>query len=643
MAQNSYRYVFASSTSQLPSTGTTNTLPVGGVGIFDAKTWQATIAPQFPTNSAIVIAQGTPADLFPYGYAKGNQTFKTQEITPQSITKWTAKKAQPAKGEVVTLGFDGVDLTKTLNVDANATNFTFWVTMSGQPIANLLGSTPETHYASYTEQFSIDLPCPANCTENCGAQVDCNVIADAVIASFNTRKLIGGQFMTDYIKVSKLLSCTTPSGVPTVGFTTYSLTLQDTGDNIALAQVQAQYPADAVSRVSYNGITSVYNVVLPTASGTPSPFVDTVNPLIPNCTTCPSGSTLVPTVYLYTVRHQDQGTAANLATIKTNYSDTAAIRLSYDGVTSVYEIHNSTGITPTPFANSGDIVTIAGSLQNVCVSNSTVTTPWTTVSSCTKGIQTYQLTIKNTDCGANYLSQLQAEYGSLGTVALVTTNTGTCTSLYSLTVQSSNVNCDTCDVVPFVYVTPTSFLGLEWEAPTTTVYGTGCNCGIKFESIYEQRQAQECFLKSVPYEFEPLFITLSTRNPDPNDYSVLCSTDVPVTKVSPVQYASGYGRVVADMVIQSNYNFNSQWRRNPAERDAEAYSLGLQLNGYYDQYVIEFTYVPVEAQSISGFGYSQIEKYEWSFFYPQGEGVAFAQAINGYLASANSPLPPVNI
>jgi len=640
MAQNSYRYVFVSSTSELPSTGTTVNLPVGGVGIFDANTWQAVTAPSFVTNKAIVIAQGTPADSFVPGIAKSNETYKSLPITPYSITKWDAKAAQKGKSQVVTLGFDGVDVSKTLNVPAGATNFTFWVSLSGQPIANLLGDTPDTHYATYTEQFSVNLPCSNDCTDSCGATIDCNIIADAVISEFQTRKLIGGQLITDYVKVSKLISCQTPSGLPTVSYTTYHLVLQDTGDNIALAQVQAQYPSDIVTRVSYDGITSTYSITHSTVTGTPAAFVDTVNPLIPNCTTCPSGYTLVPTVYLFTVKRKDNGTSANLNTIKSDYSDSAAIRLSYDGVTSVYEVHNSTGITPSAVA--GDIVADAGSLQSVCVATTTVTTPWTATQTCSKAEKTFQLTIKNTDCGGTYLSQLQAIYGN--GVSLVTTNTGTCTSLYELTVLSDNVSCDSCDTVPFTWTTPVAFQGLKWvEVLGQTGYGTGCVCGVKFESIYEQRKAQECFLKQVPYEFEPLFITLSTRNPDPNDYSVLCYPDVPHTIVSPVQYEFGYGRVVADQLIASNYAFNQPWRLNPAERDSMAYTLGIDLQGYYDEYILEVKTIPAEAQSISGFGSSPIETFEWHFFYPQGQGGAFAQAINGYLASANSPVAPVNI
>ena len=125
------------------------------------------------------------------------------------------------------------------------------------------------------------------------------------------------------------------------------------------------------------------------------------------------------------------------------------------------------------------------------------------------------------------------------------------------------------------------FKGLVWtEVLGDTGYGTGCNIGVEFKSIYEQRKSKECFLKQVAYEYEPLFITLSTRNPDPNDYSVLCDTDVPVTVTQNVSYPVGVGRVVADHVIASNFQYNQPWRKNPAERDVFEYELGIDLQGY---------------------------------------------------------------
>lgn len=632
---NSYRYVFVSSTPQLPSTGTTVDLATGQVGIFDAKTYSAVTAPSFTLNKSIILAQGTSPDKFPKGISKGNQTRKTDPIKPSDITSWNAYAARPAKGMAITLGYDGVDITKTLNVSSGE-NFTFWITLTGQPVGNLLGDTPTTHSPTWTEEFTVVLPCVSNCTDSCGASVDCNVVADAAISEFLTRKLPGDQFLSDFVKVTKLIRCDTPSSLPTVATNTWSLTIADTGDNVALGRVQAAYSGIPVVRLSYVGIFSTYSIV---EVSQPAAFNTSASPLIPNCTVCPSGYSLVPQVWLYAVKRSG---VPVLSTIKTDYSDTTAILLSFDGAVSTYEIHKTTATVPSAVAS--DIIISAGTFQSVCLIGSPTTTPWSLVSSCISAQNDFLITLKNDSCGSNYLTALQAEYSTLGTVSLVATNPSSCTSQYKITVTSDNVSCETCDMSFFTFTTPPAFQGSVWvQVLGETGYGVGCNCGLKFESIYEQRKAQECFLKSVPYEYEPLFVNLSTRNPDPNNYAVLCETDVPVTIVQNVQYAMGWGQIVADELIRSNYQFNEFWYKNPAERDAMSYQLGINLQGYYDQYTLEFNIRPDEYNGISGFGTSPVQHFEWTFYYPQGQGTAFAQAINGYLASAGSSIDPVNI
>lgn len=643
---NSYRYAFAATTPDLPTSGTTVDLGIGQIGIFDAKTWVATAT---PTSKSIVIAQGTPDTKWMPGIAKGNQTYKSLTIKGSKVTGWKAVKAQKPQGQIYTMGFDGVDVTKTLNVPVGK-NFTFWITMSGQPIANLLGDTPSTHYATWTEQFSVVLPCAEACSDTCGDTYDCNVVADAVITAVNDRKIIGGQYLTEYVKFTKLLSCDTPSGLPTVAYSKWNLTVADTGDTVALAGVQAQYPGVTIKRVSRDGVFSTYELT-EAGSSTPTAFSTSVTPVIPNCSTCPSGYTLVPSVDAYAVArplssttdlHDATAQAAFLATLVAAYSAESGVFLSYNGSVATVELFFTTGTTVTALLS--DSVAQIGTNQPLCTQDVATTVAWTKVADCTKAKKDYVLTIKDTDCGSTYLTELQAEYEGIGTVTLVETNSDTCTSQYKIVVTSDNTACDLCDDEFYKFSTPKPFKGMVWtEVAGETGYGTGCVCGIKAESIYEMRKAKECFLKQVAYEFEPLFISFSTRNPDPNDYSVLCETDVPVTKVQNVVYPIGYGRVVADAVIASNYNFNQPWRKNPAERDAFEYELGIDLNGYYDTYILSYEVEPSESSAISGFGTSRVEAFEHAFYFPAGTGNDFETAINGFLAANNSDVDLVSI
>jgi len=639
---NSYRYVFAASTPNLPASGTTVDLGIGQIGVFDGKTYQATSG---VLAKSIIVAQGTSPEVFPQGVAKGNFTLKSSVIKGGSVRSWKRVLGAKGQGLITTLGFDGVDVTKGLTVPEGK-SFTYWVTLSGAPVANLLGDSPKTHYAVWTEQFTVQLPCVDACTDSCGAYVDQNIVADAVIQEFNKRKIIGGQYLTDYVKATKLVSCDTPSGLPTVGYTVYTLTIPDSGDLAALGKVQAEYPGEDIKRIKRNGIYSTYEVTVLTSDGAPASFSSVGNPVVPSCDECPSGC---PTGYSLTTAQDvwvvqrpiqsttdlHDGTARTVfaEAVEAAYSATASEFLSYNGSTASVKLYFNEGTAVSALLS--DSVVQIGTNEAICTQDTPTTTAWTSCKTCTAAEKTFVLTILDS-CDQDYLTQLQAQYGD--GVALVSANADTCTSQYSLTVQSTNKDCDACDDVTWTFADPMPFQGLVWtEVLGETGYGTGCVTGVKFESVYEQRKAKECFLKQVAYEFEPLFITLSTRNPDPNDFSVLCETDVPVTVVQNVKYPKGVGRIVADQVIASNFQFNQPWRKNPAERDAFSYELGIDLEGVYDQYILEFDTHP-DVNGGSHFGTTQTQTFELSVFFPQGTGNDYESVITAFVASQSPSL-----
>jgi hypothetical protein len=654
---NSYRYAFAASTSTIPVSGTTVDLGIGELGVFDGKTWQATNG---LTAKSIVIAQGTDAQVFPQGIAKGNQTYKTGIIKGSAVKSWKKVNGQEGQGMVVTLGFDGVDTTKGLTVKQGK-SFTYWVTLSGAPIANLLGDSPKTHYAVWTEQFTVQLPCVSECVDNCGDLYDQNVVADAVIEEFNKRKLIGGQLITDYVKATKLVDCGTPSGLPTVDYCVYTLTIADAGDQAALGAVQAQYPGLTIKRTKRNGLYSTYEVVISQVGGNcvaPSGYAYTPAPVLQACDTCPSGCpsgyTLVEGQDIWIVTRPITGSAnlndptaqaAFAAAVKADYDahlsvTTTAEFLSFNTAAGSVKLYVPTGTAVTPDTTSSDFVVEFATNQDICTwDGEAITTAWEFCKECTAAQKNFTLTVLNdcTNTPSGLLTELRGIYGEDVDIAPSGYNADTCTTQFILPVESLNKDCEKCADVTWTFAAPAPFKGLVWTEVLGNAYGTDCVTGVRFESVYEQRKTKECFLKQVAYEFEPLFITLSTRNPDPNDYSVLCETDVPHTLVRNVTYPKGKGRVVADHVIASNFQFNQPWRKNPAERDALAYELGIDLEGIYDQYVLEFETYPAESSAVSGFGVSRVQTFEASFFFPVGTGGNFETVVTAFV-SANSPL-----
>jgi hypothetical protein len=640
MAYKSYRNCFVATTGTLLSSGTTTDLAVGQIGVFDAKTWQAQTAPSYNVSPKLVIAQGTEdRSMLPDGAALGNETYKTPVINGKLIKSWVGKASQRPQNRIVTLGYDGVNASKTLTANPGQV-YTFWIKLSGQPILNFFPD--QRRYL--VEEITITLPCASDCVDNCAATTDCNVVADAIINAINGRKVagtmvngrktVGGQYLSKYVKATKLLNCGTPSGYTTTNYTNYNLTVLDAGTPDALASVQAQYPGLVITRINRIDAYSTYQFSQPAIASAPAAYQSLDSSIIPNCTSCPSGYTYNAALYIYTVTRTDAGNASALTTLKSNYSDTTAIRLAYQYGSSIYEVHKSTS-TLSP-VTAGDVVAFIDVQENTCsLTGPGLTTAWTNVGTCTKAQTYFQITLENPACGGTSLAVLQSIYGN--GVTLVSNNTSDCTSVYQITGVSDNIACDTCDIQNYTFTAPAAFQGIRWTEVDGNIYGTNCVCGVKFESAYVARQSQECFFDAVPYESDPLFIEISERNPDINDYTQLCGHTWPVTLVQEVKYPSGNGRFVAEFERLSRSYFNDPWAADPAERDMKIWHFMTDLDQYYDEYVLNYDYETPDGS----FARHKDEKFEYHFYFPETTGKQFEVAINSYLQSSPIQLPPV--
>lgn len=639
---NPYRNAFLTNINSIPSTGDTLSLADTQIGVFNADTYQATTAPNFPTVKAIIIAQGRDSRTFPSGVGLTNENPKTQPIKANNIVGWTAKKSQKPQNMIVTLGFDGVDTTKTFAPPAGK-DVNIYVTMSGEPIANLLGGSSTTHYNSYTEVFTPVFPCTSACEDSCGDTVDCNVAVDAFIDEFNKRKVIGGELLSKYIRVSKVTSCETPSGLPTTDCQKWTLTIADNGEQSALGAVQAQYTGTTVTRVDRVGIYSTYELTLCDES-TPTAFTS-ADIVIPNCTECPSGATLVDEYNVYSVVRAGNVSAA---TISSAYSAVrvsgSVVKLSFANGVSTFTLYSSDNLATVAAVVTTDIVASVGTVQSICEVPGT-STAWVEGATCKKAQKVYKLDYSNTPCGDSILSTLQALYSEVGTVTQGTTDN--CVTQYFITI-TSDTSCEECADNLFKFKVPDPYQGSPWVEQSADPTGTGCVCGVKFESAYVQRERKECYFDAVSYEVEPLFIAVSTINPNTQDYSTLCDPlveQIPVTKIQNIKYAVGYGStVLSERVKLSNFYYNRPWKTDPAERAAMAYELGIDLQGYYDEYVLTYL-VDIEAGlSFSGFGSSQRELHEEHIYFPAGQGLDFLNAINSFVSSANANgVTPISI
>lgn len=629
---NPYRNAFVTNIDSIPSSGDTLSLAVSQIGVYNADTYQAVTAPNFPSVKAILIAQGRDSRTFPKGVGLTNENPKTQPIKAQNIAGWSAKKAQKPQNMVVALGFDGVDTTKTF-APAVGKDVKVFVTLSGTPIANLLGGSSTTHYNSLTEEFTPVFPCPADCSDNCGDLVDCNVAADAFIKEFNERKIIGGELLSKYVRVSKVTSCDTPSGLPTTDCQKWTLVVADLGNQEALGDVQAQVGSTEVKRISRDGVYSTYEITLCDES-TPTSF-SSADITIPNCDACPSGATLVESANAYTAT-KSGNQVATAASGATGYiSASGKILVAFNGVSTTLQFYSTSDLATVAASIPTFSVAEAGSAQSICTVPGT-TTAWVEGDVCKKASKVYKLTYSNNPCGDSILTSLQTLYASVGTVT--EGDTDNCVTEYFITI-TSDTSCEECADNLFKFKVPDPYQGTPWVEQSADPVGTGCVCGVKFESAYVQRDRNECFFDAVSYEVEPLFLEISTINPNTLDYSTLCDNleqQIPVTKIQNVKYAIGFGSsVLSERVKLSNFYYNRPWLTDPAERNAIAYELGVDLQGYYDEYILTYAVDMVDGLNFSGFGSSQKELHEEHIFFPAGQGADFVTAINSFVASAS--------
>src|SRR5688572_15615412 len=175
MQNQSFRRVFVSNTPVLLASGTTVDLAVGQIGIFDGNTYAATTAPTYATNKAITIWQGmSDVSHLPLmaGVPQTNQASKL--IKGKLLKKIRRKSASRGQNQVVAIGFDGIDVTKTLSARCGDVR-TVYIKATGNPIDKLYSTK------GFIRQYRIDTGCCDECGGDSCADVDPSVLADVLV------------------------------------------------------------------------------------------------------------------------------------------------------------------------------------------------------------------------------------------------------------------------------------------------------------------------------------------------------------------------------------------------------------------------------------------------------------------------------
>lgn len=623
----SFKQSFVTNNGTLLAAGTTTDLPVGGIGIFDADTYQATTTPTFFKNKGIIIGWGYP-NLTPPALMSGifNENEKTQRIDGKKIKSVRTFRAVHGRPEIVTLGWSGdVADTNSLTVKAGESK-SFYLRLTGAPIDRLYSTQ------GFIRRYVVEGPCVDDCADGCVDAVDCRAIAGNLAKQINADLKIKG-----LAKATVISQCSPGISVSTVPCYIFDVSVCDDGTDTSLGYVQSQYPGVTVTRVNRVGATSTYEVNL-AANSAPAAVSNAGLTIIPDCPTCPSGYTLTASGFVYEVRRADAGSSGNLTTINTDYgivSPETSARLSYQGGTSTYILVSSTVLTVVGV----DQLKFIGTSRNSCVITSPSTTAWALTATLAKYPKLYNITVADSVCGVSRLADVQAAFPDL-TVSVVNSG-GTCVHTFQTTVYSQCVAAG-CALDLLQFTAPDNFEGAIWEeVPTDPLAdGTVCQCGLQLQTAWVDRITNECTFDSYPYEADGVHIEISEYDPNYNGAPTDCKlTTIPSRTIQNIIYPQGTGQAVRIAEQKSKEYFLKDRSFQPIVREIEGYQFVTNPKAFYDLVSIEFDY----SYPVGGFSTNYTDRTTLDIWVAEGLGATIVSALNSYITSPEIGLAAVTI
>ena len=278
--------------------------------------------------------------------------------------------------------------------------------------------------------------------------------------------------LSQFLEIGVIDSTTTT----TVGVNSVfsSLTLVNNGDSNALADVQAQYPNYTVVQTARDGDNTTYTIVRPQADPALASYVKTVVDVDgKGCADCLATYSLVDGGYVYHVSIEDDGvdlttTLAGLVTGETqldklgNKDGRGTYAIVMPAI--MAQVAIDAIITARPEAE----VKYLGEIKDVCSKTTTTTTAWVAGETCVATTKGFSIIVKDNDCGATRLPELQAAYPDL----VITEDgvVGGCKRKYNTTVPT-NIVCPECSPIflqPFYGEAPEAYEGISWEAGEET-------------------------------------------------------------------------------------------------------------------------------------------------------------------------------
>lgn len=378
-------------------------------GIFDEDTHQALASGNVPSRNRrrVYLAAGSPhSKQFTQGSRQERiRNQLNQDVTlrsePVSLRNVDLIKFQkPVKVEkpnIYYLGYNGIDSCKTLKFECGKT-YMFNVHVKGRPVRNILGN-------DFNEIISITTGCCDDCNTTCESGTNCSVYIDELVKNFNDPNRWTSRFFT----AEKVISADCAPTLDQTGFTEYTLTVCDNGDELALSDVQSSLTNPnsytRVEVVERHAPYTTYRVIEAISDeGQPNNFVQQ-SIVLQNCATCPSGFSAVAGGYasLITVDNEIFTAAAGGTTILklsalTNQTVTSATTVVSGVNTTQYYIVSSAEVTSP---DAGVVIDVQLGVVPARCTGPTTTNVWAEGETFYKVQRDICLTVKVDDCDTN--------------------------------------------------------------------------------------------------------------------------------------------------------------------------------------------------------------------------------------------------
>lgn len=659
--KQSYKSVWVSNSGSVARGMEYSNLAPQQVGVFSADVnsdSKSLTTPSFKTNKRLILKQGIKP------FTGQSSTFLSRqdkrqrssiEFEASDIISFTGLKAQNnPKTEIIAIGYDGLDASKTLSDKLDAKPMHINLRLSGEPIRRFFHTNTITHRIVIDKDLCVG---DCECYDECG-KVKCDLIADKIVDYINNDYLFSmnkkGEMyqlpLNQFVKAHKIKKCATPLVTPELTeYKKWTISIPDDG-NTTISKLASVYKDSKIVLEKREDSVSTYAMWLPATETAVADFTITkhTQPICGSCPDCPDTFTEVDGLKVVKVTVAC-GVAAptitgEVSSVLVNSSlksgDTYVIKVPATTLDSAIEAE-------IVGCMEGGVVGLEG---KTCIGDS-VTFSWDACENCFTTEKEFMLTLPDTDCekGVSRLAELQEAYPDFSVVDYAA---GNCSHAYKATVSSNCVAEEDCGrLVTYDFQKPASFEGFNWEEVKPILADPSCEvpaetpepccvCGVILETAAWTPTYTDCtygWSNYHPNDAKPVRLQMNIHSLDysnnPCDETKTYSTVLQRVKAS----LGTTGALVQEHERSFLIYENKTWTSNPFSNEIDGFNLVAKPNYLYDQYVLRLKrYEQPGASNITS-GY-----HDYIFYVPTGEGKELETLLNELIFSTgNSELKPV--